>query len=59
MRFRRSWFKAKSVNFDFSAKSSSTDYSESNKPTPKSLTCIGSEKSFGKKPKDEILYRFC
>ncbi len=35
----------KPVNFDFSAKSSSTDYSKSNKPTPKSLLAhIGSEK---------------
>ncbi len=37
MRFRKPWPQLKSVNFDFCAKSSSTDYNESNKPTPKSL----------------------
>ncbi len=36
--------KVKSVSFNFSAKSSNTDYNESNKPTPKSLAYIGSEK---------------
>ncbi len=41
--FVRPWVKL--VNFDFSAKSSSTDYNESNKPTSKSLAHIGSEKS--------------
>ncbi len=35
----------KLVNFDFTAKSSRTDYNESNKPTPKFLAYIGSEKS--------------
>ncbi len=35
----------KSVNFDFSAKSSSTDYNESNKSIPKCLAHIGSEKT--------------
>ncbi len=35
----------KSVNFDFSAKLSSNDYNESNKPNPKSLAHVGSEKS--------------
>ncbi len=35
----------KLVNFDFSAKSPSTDYNELNKPTPKSLAHIGFEKS--------------
>ncbi len=38
----------KLVNFDFSAKSSRTDYNESNKPTLKSLAHIGSEKSLVK-----------
>ncbi len=33
MRFRKLWLKMKLVNFDFSAKSSSTDYNEPNKPT--------------------------
>ncbi len=38
MRFRKpSWLRVKSVNFDFSGKSSSTDYNEPNKPTPNSL----------------------
>ncbi len=37
--------RVKSVNFNFSAKASSTDYNESNKPIPKSLSHIGSEKS--------------
>ncbi len=45
MRFRKSWLRVKSVNFDFSEKLSSTDYNESNKPIQKSLTHIGSEKS--------------
>ncbi len=39
------WLRMKWVNFDFSAKSSPTDYNESNKPTLKSLAHIGSEKS--------------
>ncbi len=34
----------KSVNFDFSAKLSSTDYNKSNKPTLKCLAHTGSEK---------------
>ncbi len=46
MCFRKLWLLVKLVNFNFSAKSSSTDYNESNKPTPKSLAYIGSEKSF-------------
>ncbi len=49
MRFRKPWLRMKSVNFDFSAKSSSTVYNGSNKPTPKSrksLAHIGSEKLF-------------
>ncbi len=45
MRFRKPWLKVKSVNFHFSAKSSSTDYNESNKPTSKSLALIGPAKS--------------
>ncbi len=45
MCFRKPWLKVKLVNFDFSAKSSSTDYNESNKPTPKSLAHTGSKKS--------------
>ncbi len=44
MRFRTSWLRAKSVNFDFSAKSSRTDYNESNKATQKCLAYIGVEK---------------
>ncbi len=43
MRFRKPWLK--SFRFDFSAKSSSTDYKKLNKPTPKSLAHIGSKKS--------------
>ncbi len=35
----------KEVNFDFSAKSSSTGYNKSNKPTIKSVAHMGSEKS--------------
>ncbi len=42
MSFRKPW--VKSVNFEFSAKSSSTDY-KSNKPIPKSLAHIESENS--------------
>ncbi len=38
----RLWVKL--VNFDFSAKLSSNDYNESNKPNPKSLAHVGSEK---------------
>ncbi len=44
MRFRKPWLRVKSVNFDFSAKLSSTDYKESNKPNAKSLAYIGSGK---------------
>ncbi len=40
MIFRKPWLRVKLVNFDFSAKSSSTDHNESNKPTPKSLAHI-------------------
>ncbi len=38
MRLRKPWLRVKLVNFDFSAKSSSTDYNKSNKPSPKSLS---------------------
>ncbi len=41
MRFRKQWLGVKSVNFDFSAKSSSSDYSESNNSTRKSLAHYG------------------
>ncbi len=43
--FRKPWLRVKLVNFDISAQSSSTGYNESNKPTPKALAHIGSEKS--------------
>ncbi len=60
MRFRKPWLRLKSVNFDFSAKSSSTDYNESNKPSPKSLSHIGSEKSLAELgvPKNELFHFF-
>ncbi len=45
IRFRKPWLRVESINFDLSAKSSSTDYNESNKPTAMSLARIGSEKS--------------
>ncbi len=50
----------KSVNFEFSEKLSSTDYNESNKPTPKSLAHIGSEKSLVELgvPKNELYHFF-
>ncbi len=44
MRFRKPWLKVQQVNFDFSAKLSSTVYNESKKPTLKYLAHIGSEK---------------
>ncbi len=44
MGFRKPWLRVKSVDFDFRAKSPSTDYNESIKPTPKSLAHIESEK---------------
>ncbi len=58
MRFRKPWLRVKSVNFDFSAKSSSTDYNESNKSVPKSLAYIGSEKSLFELevPKNELFH---
>ncbi len=60
MRFRKPWFRIKWVNFDFSAKSSSTDYNQSNKPTPKSLAHIKSEKSLVELgvPKNELFSLF-
>ncbi len=45
MRFRKLWLRVNSVNFDFHGKTSSTDYTESNKTTQKSLSHVGSEKS--------------
>ncbi len=45
MQFRKPWLRVKTVNFDFSAKSSSTDHNESNKQAPNSLAHIGFEKS--------------
>ncbi len=45
MRFRKPWLRVKLVDFDFSAKSSSSDYDESNEPNTKSLARIRSEKS--------------
>ncbi len=45
MCFRKQWLRLMSVNFNFSAKlSSTTDYNELNKPNPKSLVHIGSNK---------------
>ncbi len=60
MRFRKPWLRVKSIDFDFRAKSSSTDYNESSKPTPKFLAYIGSEKSLDEcgVPKNELLYFF-
>ncbi len=57
---RKPWLRVKSVNFDFSAKSSSTDYNKSNKPTLKSLTRIGFKKSLVELevPKNELFYFF-
>ncbi len=50
MRFRKPWLKVKSVNFDFSAKLSSNDYNESNKPNWNSLAHVGFEKSLVELP---------
>ncbi len=60
MRLRKSWLRVKSVSFDFSAKSSSTDYNELNKTTPKSVAHIGSDKSFVELgiPKNELFHFF-
>ncbi len=45
MRFRKPWLGVKSFNFNFSAESSRTDHNKLNKPTPKNLAHMGSEKS--------------
>ncbi len=60
MRFRKPWLRVKSVNFDFSAKLSSTYYNESNKPTAKSVAHTGSEKSLVELgvPKNELFHFF-
>ncbi len=51
----------KSVNFDFSAKSSNIDYNELNKPTSKPLAHVGSEKSLVElaDAKSELFHIFC
>ncbi len=58
MRCRKPLFRVKSVNFDFSAKLSSTDCNELNKPTLKSLAHIGFEKSLVELevPKNELFH---
>ncbi len=55
--FRKLWLRVKSVNFDFSAKLSSTDYNESNKPNLKYLSQIESQKLLVElgAPKDQLL----
>ncbi len=60
MHFRKLWLRVKSVNFDFSAKSASTDYTQSNKPTLKFLAHVGSEKSLVELgvPKNELFHIF-
>ncbi len=60
MRFRKPWLRVKSVNFDFRARSLSTDYNELNKPTLKSLVHIGSKKLLVelKVPKNELFHFF-
>ncbi len=60
MRFRKPLLRVKSVNFDFSAKSSSTDYDESNEPNLKYLAHIGSEKLLVELgvPKNELFHFF-
>ncbi len=60
MRFKKPWLRVKSVDFDFSAKLSWTDYNELNKPTPKSLAYIGYEKSLVELgvPKNEVFHFF-
>ncbi len=60
MRFRKPWLRVKSVNFDFSTKSSSTDHNKWNKPTTKSLAYIGSEKSLAELgvPKNKLFHFF-
>ncbi len=60
MHFRKPQLRVKAVNLDFSAKSLSTDYNESNKPTLKSPAHIKSEKSLVELgvPKIELLHFF-
>ncbi len=60
MRFRKPWLRVKSVNSDFNAKPSNTNYNESNKPTPKSLAHLGSEKSLVELgvPNNELFHFF-
>ncbi len=60
MNFRKPWLRVKLVNFDFSAKLSSTDYNEWNKPTWKSLAHTGPEKSLVELgvPKNELFHFF-
>ncbi len=60
MRFRKPRLRVKFVNFDFSAKSSRTDYDESNKPNLKTLAHIESEKSLVELgvPKNELFHFF-
>ncbi len=55
--FRKPWLRVKLVDFDFRAKSSSTDYNELNKPNSKSLAHIGFEKSLVELgiPKNDLL----
>ncbi len=57
MRFRKPWFRVKLVDFDFSAKLSSSDYNESNKQSTKSLARRRSKKSLvGLVPKTELFH---
>ncbi len=60
MHFRKPWLGVKLVNFDFCAKSSGTDYNESNKPTLKALARMGPEKSLVELgvPKNELFHFF-
>ncbi len=60
MRFGKPWLRVKSHNFDFSGKSSGTDYKKSNKPTPKNLPRMGSKKSLVELggPKNELFHIF-
>ncbi len=60
MRFRKPWLRVKSINFDFGAKFSSTDYNELNKTTPKPLARLESEKLLVELvvPKNEFFHLF-
>ncbi len=60
MHFRKPWLRVKLVDFDFRAKSSSTDYNESNEPSPTFVARIGSEKLLVKLgvPKNELFHYF-